>query len=119
MPGSLLWALTSMCSFRSRVTDLPDHLHRLGTRVEEVGLVGRQRLEAEIDARRADRRHDPLEDLDRVTDGLVIGHARQQVALLGRAEHHERAAQVAGRLGQGDQVVARRAGAPLASGEVR
>ena len=56
----------------------------------------------------ADRRHDPLEDLDRVSDSLVIGYARQEVALLGRAQHHQRAPQVAGRLGQGDQVVARR-----------
>ena len=41
-----------------------------------------------------------FEDLDRVIDGLVIGYARQQVALLGRAQDHERAAEVAGRLGQ-------------------
>ena len=62
-----------------RMVDLPDHFHRLGTRVEEVGFAGRQRLETEIDARRADRRHDPLEDLDRVSDRLIISYARQQV----------------------------------------
>ena len=50
-----------------------------------------------------------LEDLERVIGCLVIGYARQQVALLGRAEDHQRAAEVAGRLGQGYQVVARRA----------
>ena len=39
-----------------RMVDLLDHRHGLGAGVQEVGLAGGQRLEAEIDAHFADGR---------------------------------------------------------------
>ncbi len=47
--------------------------------------------------------------LDRIADRLIVSHSRQKVTLFGRTQNHERAAQIVGRLGQGDQIIAGRA----------
>src|SRR5208282_2626942 len=69
-------------------------------------LGGRRSLEAKIDAHHADGGHHAMENLQGVSDSLIVTDTRQEIALFGRTEDHERTPQVPGRLGQGDQVVA-------------
>ena len=55
---------------------------------------------------RPDGGHHAAENLQGVSQSLIVTDSRQEIALFGRTEDHERTPQVPGRLGQGDQVVA-------------
>ena len=64
-------------------------------------------LQAEVDSEVIDGRHDAGEDLGGEVGCLLVGHARQEVALLGRAEDHQRAPEVVRRLGQPHEIIGR------------
>ena len=62
--------------------------------------AGAERFEAEVDPHLAEGRHDSGKELGGEVECLVVRHAEQQAALLRRAQHHQRTAEVVSRLGE-------------------
>ena len=60
----------------------------------EITLGRAERFQRDRDAKLSASRHGGVQHFGRVRFGIVVGNARQQIALLGRAEYHDVPAQV-------------------------
>ena len=74
--------------------------------VEHKIALGRaERFQRDRDTKLSAGRHRGVQHFGCVRFGIVVGNARQQIALLGRAEYHDVPAQVGADFGERSQVI--------------
>ena len=133
------WTIHSRLARMMSAIGLPSLAHRLHVEVQlavrrvdqlrqvdagcggehEIALGRAERLEGDRHAELRAGRDRAVQHFDRVGFGVVVRHARQQVPLLRRAEHHHLAAQVGAQFGERSQVLGRvAANGRVGAGEV-